>query len=239
MKLAPDERWALWTTTNAALWSCFPERARVVSAELEEWLEPGPWSLEFKPEEKSSLHLSAVGRDRLRAEIDRAVSATDPQRRDAHLSALDRWLAKSFAVSLCARLGLFNLSSPEAWQQKIFEWLDLAGELQVRPPSLAAFNPGVGNLREVASRLARELGIDPTPERAANEAIRSVAREIIHGRIDRELGAARLTALGADSNERIRLLLSPGDLLPRATLELARRILGRAAPITDPPSESE
>jgi hypothetical protein len=207
---------------------CFPDRARELSAALEDWLEPGPWSLDFKPAEKGALDFSAGSRDRLRVEVRRALRETGPERVDELVQDLDRWLVRSFAVSLCARIGQRSLASKSDYESGIHEWKKQALALQIHTPSLSSARSEL-ELSDMATRIAADLGAETSRKQIRLAGQRALARDVVHGRIERGLAAARFSALGADVADHVRLSQLPSDQLPVATLHLAQRILGRAA----------
>lgn len=230
-----DGRWFLWTTITAAFQNSFPARARDLSATLEDWLEPGPWSLDFKPEDKRARDFSAAARDRLRVEIRRAVSAVAPERADGHLQDLDRWLVTSFAVSLCARIGQRALVSKSDYELTLREWQERAVALQINAPSLSSA-PLDAETDPLATRIAAELGAETSRKQILLAATRALARDVVHGRIERDIAATRFSRLRADIADQVRLARVPSDRVAIETLHLAQRILGRVARMQLPES---
>lgn len=183
-------RWELWEATVAAIHASFPDRALELIAELESRLEPGPWSADV------AGPAPGASRDRMFADIGRALRAADPEggQAEAQLRELERWLVDSAVEGIRARLGL-NGILPD-WSQAIVDWAGLALEAGLDTGSLRILAgiraDATYEVDDYLRRTLRELKVERSGEIELRAAARHIAREAVQGRMNAETASRRL-----------------------------------------------
>lgn len=237
------EKLALWTAVEPSLRSSFPAHQRIIRAALEDRLEPGPWSIGFVHSDKRpSLARDRLTRDRILAEIGRALSAAHGLEGEVYQRALERWLGDSLIVLLRANLGLAELYARGWLAPRFVAWANHAREAGLKmtsidalarlPPNPYAYEP----LNACLTQVVREIGIDRDESIELRGATLLIARDVLHGRLSVGRGASHLHSLAArgvagldrDRWSELSHALALGDENPeaaRAVLESVRELL--------------
>jgi len=183
-------RWDLWETTAAAVRAGFPDRAEDLLAELESRLEPGPWSAEFRNRKTSA----AWSRDRVFADVGRALQNADAALADATLRALERWLVDSAVVALQALLGARGIDP--YWYDTAVAWAASALESGLDTESLRILaglrSNETDDIDEYLRRTMRELAFESSSDAELLAAAFRFARDVVQGRIDPGTAERRL-----------------------------------------------
>lgn len=182
-------KWELWRTVRGAAEASFPDRAPALLAGLERRLEPGPWTVEVP------ALAPPWTRDRLIADIARAVHANDAVSAEAQLGALERWLHDAAVVELNVVVGLRELGL--AWDESFVDWAARALEAGLDTPTLRILaGLEIRDHAEVEDRVRRtmrELAVAPLSQgQRAMPIAMHFARETLQGRMDESTLARRL-----------------------------------------------
>lgn len=182
-------RWELWAAIRRAAEAAFPDRAGALLAGLESRLEPGPWTVEVP------AVAPPQSRDRILADVARALRAADGASAEENLLALERWLTDASVTQLHVARGLRELGL--AWDESFVEWAARALEAGLDSPSLRILaGLEIRDHDEVEDRVRhtmRELSITALEGRAVAMPIAMhFAREALQRRIDESTLVRRL-----------------------------------------------
>lgn len=222
-------RWDLWETTAAAVRASFPDRGEDLLAELESRLEPGPWSV--RPRAKTA---AAWSRDRVLADVGRALRGADDALADSTLRELERWLVDSALVALQACLGARGID-PD-WYETTIAWAVSALEAGLDTGSLRILAGlrahETDEIDDFLRRTLRELALERSDEAELRAAACRFARDAVQGRIDPATAERRLRDVAWSSTDgelaafRETDYYDDDDTQARDVLEAARALLG-------------